>query len=249
MTESERPIEFSMAVLCYGADEEIVAWVEGLHHIFCQFAFRWEIVLVANQWAGQDPRAAEIAHELAARLPDVRVVAVPKEGGMGFDARSGLDACRGRYIGLIDGDGQCPMEAVFSCYAKIKSEDLDVVKTFRVSRRDGIWRGIVSKLFNRFFRLLFPGYLAMDGSPLQDVNAKPKILRREIYEQMKLSSDDWFLDAEMMIQAMQLGCRVYEVPIVFESLEERKSFVGLPTLWEFVSNLLRARFGKNSGPS
>ena len=128
----ETPVEFSIAVLCYRAEEEIIPFVENLHKIMSLFRFEWELLLVANFWPGTDDRTPEICQRLAERLPFVRVLAEPKEGAMGWDMRRGLDACRGKYIGVIDGDGQFPVEAIFSCFAKIKSDDFDLVKTYRV---------------------------------------------------------------------------------------------------------------------
>jgi len=78
----------------------------------------------------------------------VRYVAVPKQGGMGWDMKMGLDLCHGRFIGIIDGDDQYPMESIFSCFAKIKSDGVDFVKTYRVYRSDGLYRNIISRVYN-----------------------------------------------------------------------------------------------------
>src|SRR5437763_1627489 len=79
----------------------------------------------------------------------------------------------------------------------------------RVERGDGLSRRLVSALYNGVFRLLFPGF------PVRDVNGKPKLLTRAAYERLSLASDDWFIDAEIMIQARRLGLRVGEVETVF----------------------------------
>ena len=56
----------------------------------------------------------------------------------------------------IDGDGQFPVEAVFSCFAKINTGDFDLVKTYRAARADGFCRSFISTVYNRVFRILFP---------------------------------------------------------------------------------------------
>src|SRR4029453_9233462 len=119
----ESPVEFSIAVLCYRAEEEIIPFVENLHEIMSLFRFEWELILVANFWKGSKDRTPVIAQHLAEGWPNVRVLAEPKKGAMGWDMRRGLDACRGKYIGVIDGDGQFPVEAIFSCFAEIRSEE------------------------------------------------------------------------------------------------------------------------------
>jgi glycosyltransferase involved in cell wall biosynthesis len=232
----ETPIEFSIAVLCYRAEEEIIPFVENLHKIMSLFQFEWELILVANFWPGTDDRTPAICQQLAERLPYVRVLAEPKQGAMGWDMRRGLDACCGKYIGVIDGDGQFPVEGIFSCFAKIKSDDFDVVKTYRVERQDGPYRRLISAVYNWLFHLLFPR-----SSKLRDVNSKPKIMTREAYERMTLESKDWFIDAELILNCISLNLRIYEIPVEFHSLGARKSFVKPGAVWEFLKHMIEYR--------
>ena len=232
------PVEFSMAILCYRAGEAIIPFVENLHRIMSMFGIEWELVLVANFWPGTGDRTPDICNALAARLPHVRCIAEEKQGAMGWDIRRGLEACRGRYIGVIDGDGQFPVEAIFSCFAKIRSEDFDFIKTYRVVRADGLWRNLISSVYNWLFRVLFPAYRGYS-----DVNSKPKIMKREAFERMELLSDDWFADAEIMLNCLALKLRMYEIPVNFQSLSGRKSFVKPGAVFEFLRHLLAYRFG------
>lgn len=230
-------VEFSLAVLCYRAEDDIVPFVTRLHRIMSMFTEPWEVVLVANYWPDTADRTPAIVKSLAERLARVRVVAEPKQGGMGWDMKMGLDACRGRYIGIIDGDGQYPMESISACFAKIKVDDIDLVKSYRVYRSDGLYRNFISKVYNVAFTLLFPAYRG-----LRDVNSKPKMLKRDAYQRMELHSKDWFLDAELILEALRLRLRIYELPIQFSGLRGRKSFVQFQTIAEFVRNLIAYRW-------
>ena len=73
------------------------------------------------------------------------------------------------------------------------------------------------------------------------MNSKPKILTREAYARMDLTSDDWFIDAEIMIQARRLGLKVGEVPTGFLGLTGRRSFISMSAIFEFLANLARYR--------
>ena len=233
------PVEFSMAILCYQAGDAIVPFVENLHRIMSMFRIEWELVLVANYWPGTGDTTPAVCQALAGRLPHVRCISESKQGAMGWDMRRGLEACRGRYIGVIDGDGQFPVEAIFSCFAKIRSEGYDFIKTYRVKRADGWWRNVVSAIYQQFFYLLFPAYRGF-----HDVNSKPKIMTRDAFRRMELLSDDWFIDAEIMLNCLALGLRMYEIPVKFQSLgDDRKSFVKPGAIFEFSNHLLRYRFG------
>ena len=235
-------MEFSIAVLCYRAEEKIVPFIENLHKVMSLFRFDWELILVANFWEGSKDRTPEICRQLANRLPNIRVLAEPKQGGMGWDMRHGLNACRGKYIGITDGDGQFPVEAIFSCFAKIKSDEFDVVKTYRIQRHDGLYRRFISTVYNWLFRLLFRG-----SRRLRDVNSKPKIMTRAAYEKMSLQSDDWFIDAEMVLNYIDLNLRIYEIPVEFHSLAGRRSFVKPGAILEFLRHMLKRWVGSRSG--
>ena len=128
-----------------------------------------------------------------------------------------------------------PYIDIVRVYKKITKENLDFVKTYRVIRHDGIRRIIISFLYNAIFNILFPG---IDS---KDVNSKPKIIKSWVYKRMRLVSDDWFLDAEIMIQVRRLKLKIASIPSKFYKCNYRNSFVKLTTIFEFLANLLNAR--------
>jgi glycosyltransferase involved in cell wall biosynthesis len=229
--------DFSLVVLCYRSGKSIVPFVERLCQALSFCNLTWELILVGNYIEGSDDETPEVVNELAKTRPNIRTVVRPKVGMMGWDMRMGLNAARGEYIGVIDGDGQFPPESVVGCLLKAKLQNLDLAKTYRVRRDDGVYRRIISLGYNILFRLLF-------GLRIHDVNSKPKIIRRSKYELLRLESNDWFADAEIMIRAQQNGLTIGEVPVHFVSNDQRASFVRPTAIIEFASNLLKYRFGR-----
>jgi glycosyltransferase involved in cell wall biosynthesis len=197
----------------------------------------WEIVLVGNYWPQTEDKTPEIVKTLSEKLPNVRYIAHPKEGAMGWDMKAGLDACQGEYIGVTDGDGQFPLEIILASFARIKSGNFDLVKTYRAQRDDGLWRNVISYIYNLLFTVLFPKYRG-----LHDVNGKPKIIKKQAYEKMNLVSTDWFLDAEIMLKALELDLKIEEMPTKFLTLTERPSFIKFNAVIEFIGNLFAYRF-------
>jgi hypothetical protein len=61
---------------------------------------------------------------------------------------------------------------------------------------------------------------------------------------MNLKSDDWFIDAEIMLNVRDKNMSFYELPIEFYELEGRSSFVKPAAIWEFIKNLFTYRLGK-----
>lgn len=235
--EAGPDVEFSLVVLCYGAGLDAVPFVESIHRNLELLAVPWELVLVGNHWPGRADPTPAVVRELAGRLPRTRALTLEKQGGMGWDMRTGLAVCRGRYLGVIDGDGQFPVDSVLAALARMRAGGFDLVKTWRVARRDGVYRRFVSRVYNGLFRILFPAY---EGN---DVNSKPKLLTRELYRDLDLQSDGWFIDAEIVLGSLERRARISEVPIEFAALETRPSFVRAPAVLEFLSQLFAYRFG------
>jgi glycosyltransferase involved in cell wall biosynthesis len=192
----------------------------------------WELVLVGNYFADTGDKTPEVVADLAKRNPRIRAVIRVKEGMMGWDMKSGLKAASGKVIAVIDGDGQMPAEDVIRVYKKLKAGNLDLAKTFRAERDDGVYRKIISTVYNAVFQALFPGLNS------RDINSKPKVMTRSAYEKMDLRSDGWFIDAEIMIEARRMKFKIDEVETVFHSIESRPSFVKPLSILEFLGNLI-----------
>jgi hypothetical protein len=136
---------------------------------------------------------------------------------------------------VIDGDAQNPVDDVLRMYRRLKEAGVDVMKGRRIARFDGPYRRAVSIVYNLIFLVLFR------TRGVWDVNGKPKGLTRAAYEALDLKSDDWFIDAEMVLSARRRGLVVAELPVVFHRNEERASFVQPRAVLEFARNMARER--------
>lgn len=237
MEKKQNPlVELSVVILCYRAGESTREFV---NHTICALEsagiIDYELILVGNYLERSGDITPDIVKDIASKNLKIRYVADVKQGMMGWDMKSGLNLAAGNYLMVIDGDSQMPVEDLARVFLKIQKEKLDLVKVYRVKRGDDYWRKTISLIYNIFFHLLFPGLKA------RDINAKPKIFTREAYEKMHLVSDDWFIDAEIMIQARRLRLRVGEIPTIFLGLTGRRSFVHPRAILEFLKNLIRFR--------
>jgi glycosyltransferase involved in cell wall biosynthesis len=228
--------ELSVVVLCYRSGGAARSFVARLKKTLLDAGIdNYQLVLVGNYVAGSGDMTPDIVRELAAGDPRIVCSAVVKEGMMGWDLRSGLALATGQYLAVIDGDGQVLVEDLVRVYRLLRERGLDLAKTYRRQRGDGIKRKLFSLVFNGLFHVLFPGV------PARDINAKPKVLTRAAFERMTLQSTDWFIDAEILIQARRLGLRVGEVETEFLGLTGRRSFIKVAAVFEFLRNLLRYR--------
>jgi len=225
--------DLSVVVLCYQTGKNTETFVESIiKHFFSNNITNYELVLVGNYHPGKKDDTPEVLRLLAAKYAFVKFVAKPKQGMMGWDMRSGLEIASGNFIAIIDGDGQMPIDDIARVYKEIKSSDCDLVKTFRTKRGDGAWRRIISIVYNAIFILLFPGVF------YRDINSKPKIFSRSALNKLHLCSNDWFIDAEIMILARRHKLIIKEIPTNFFKLADRASYVKFSAIFEFIKNLI-----------
>lgn len=227
--------ELTAVVLCYRAGTELLRVIEPLHKQLSASGHESEMVLVANFWQGVDDPTPEIARAFAASYPNVVVISEPKQGGMGWDFRAGLRAATGERIVVIDGDAQNPTDDVLRMFRLMVETGSPVMKGLRIARYDGIYRRFVSTFYNLLFRAVF------GTTGLWDINGKPKGLTREAYEAMSLESSDWFIDAEIVLEAKRLDLHVGEMPVVFRRNDQRPSFVKPSAILEFLRNMTARR--------
>lgn len=226
--------DLSAIVLGYRSGESLVDVLEPLHSLLSEADVEFELVVVANYWPGRGDTTPDVARRFAERRPGTVVLAEPKAGAMGWDMKRGLAAASGDYLVVIDGDAQNPVEDVLRMYQAMRGRNVDVMKGRRTLRHDGTYRRFVSLGYNLLFRLLFR------TRGLWDINGKPKGLTRRAYETLELESDDWYIDAELVLKARAAGLRIAELPVEFMRNDQRASLVKPSAIWEFLVNMARS---------
>jgi glycosyltransferase involved in cell wall biosynthesis len=220
-------------VLCYRAGESIAKVVGPLRRELSESNVSHELVLVANTWPGDGDPTPDVVERY--RDGNTKIVKREKQGAMGWDMRSGLEAATGGILVVIDGDSQNPTEDVLRMYMLMRQSGVDVMKGVRIARFDGLVRRLISVVYNFLFRALF------GTTGLWDINGKPKGITRHAYELMDLRADDWFIDAEIVLEAKRNRLEIAEMPVVFRRNDDRDSFVRITSILEFIRNMLRYR--------
>jgi glycosyltransferase involved in cell wall biosynthesis len=218
---------FSIAIPLYNEEECVEkSVVEIVHGLDRDFGGAYELILVIN---GSRDRTSEICERLAAMYPAIRTVTAPVNLGYGGGIIEGLSAARGRYVGFMCGDGQISPEDLARAMREIGGGEWDLVKARRITRGDGVVRKLNSLCYNTLFRLIL-------GTSTRDINAMPKLWRREAAPLLDLVSTDWFIDAEIMVKARYRGLRVKEIPVHYLERVGGRSVVRISTVFQFLRN-------------
>jgi glycosyltransferase involved in cell wall biosynthesis len=224
----------SLIMPCYNEEESIPYSVPRLVQAFRRGNYRLQLITVDN---GSRDRTWDLIQQYAAEFPEVTPVRVQANVGYGHGIRQGIPPATASWVGTVAADGQVDPEDLVRLYeAAAATHGLILAKVRRRFRMDGFLRKIISVSYNAFVWTLWPKLGSLD------VNGQPRLMRREVLDAMKLASDNWLLDAEMLVKAHYLGVRVLELNVFARMRGNGLSHVRMSTCWEFFVHLVRMRF-------
>jgi glycosyltransferase involved in cell wall biosynthesis len=144
----------------------------------------------------------KIVDLLIQKHPELRVIRHGKNRKLGGALQSGFAAARKDWILYIDSD--LPIRMDDAAKAIPFAEQADIVVGWRKSRAESAWREFMSKVYNRMVRLIF-------NLHVRDVNFAFKLFRRSFLDQIVLTSEGSFIDAELLLKMKRQGARFAEV--------------------------------------
>ncbi len=161
-----------------------------------------EIIVVDNS----NDLTPKIAKALGAKVIKVR------KTGKGYAMKVGAKKAKGEILVFLDGDFTDPPQYIPKLLKKLKKYDLVLgarsLKSF--AKDDKFMRFIFKYLYGPIvisaFKLI--GW-PLNGDPL----AGFRVLRKETWQKLNLKYDDFRIETEMNLKALDLGLKIAEVPI------------------------------------
>ncbi len=165
-------------------------------------------LLVVND--GSRDRTAEIARQIAAQVPNVRVISHPVNRGYGAALKTGFAAARGELIGFLDADGTYPPEH----FPQLCREALKGAELVIGSRMAGAESGmpLVRKVGNFIFANMIS---ILGGQRITDSASGMRVFHRRILERIYPLPDGLNLTPIMSTRAIHEKIRMVEIPIPY----------------------------------
>lgn len=163
----------------------------------------YEIIVVDD---GSADASREILAHLQSHYPKhVRLVLHEANRGYGGALRSGFSACTKEWIFYTDGDAQYDPRQLADL-ASLASDQVDVVQGFKIKRHDPLHRIWIGKAYQKSMRTLF-------GLKIHDVDCDFRLIRRSVFERVKLTQNSGVICLEMMSKMQRAGVRFKEVGV------------------------------------
>lgn len=188
----------------------------------------YELVVVPNACSD---RTAEIVRSVAEGDPRIRVVENPR-GGWGLSVLTGLAAARGSMLCYTNSARTDPEHVVAVLDLSLRTGPC--LAKARRGGRGAPLREAGSWLYNLEGRLLF-------GIGARDVNGTPKVLSRDLFQELRLFSEGDLLDLELMAKVSRLDIPIVELPVEGFTRHGGRSSTNLKTAWAMYTGALKLR--------
>lgn len=205
--------------------------VERAHPVLRKLGLPFEILIVDD--ASTD-RTREIALELAAKYPEVRVITHAVNRKLGGAMKTGFAEARGEIVVYSDIDLPFDLAEIERALRLMDYLEADVLCGFRFDRtNEGPKRLVYSFAYNWLVRALFGVYV-------KDINFSFKVVRRRVLEAVTLESEGSFIDAELLVRAIRSGFKVFQMGVDYFPRVRGVSTLASPTvILKIVRELLR----------
>jgi len=161
-------------------------------------------VIVVND--GSKDETGEILDELTRLYPEhFRVVHHVVNRGYGGALRSGFAEATKDLVFYTDGDAQYDPGEVTELW-KALTDDVDWVNGWKISRSDPLHRIVIGRIYHHTVKTLF-------GLKVRDVDCDFRLMRRRIFDTVRLEKNSGVICLEMMKKFKDAGFRVAEVPV------------------------------------
>jgi len=142
--------ELSLVIPVYNGSRTIGPLVEHAAKIFGSTSF--EIVLVND---GSEDDSETVCAQLAEKFPqNVTFVHLSRNFGEHSAVLAGFTEARGRYIAVLDDDGQNPPEEVVRMLDELKRKNYDVVYGHYIEKKHSWFRNLGSRFNDRIATLM-----------------------------------------------------------------------------------------------
>jgi glycosyltransferase involved in cell wall biosynthesis len=199
---SSRPVGLSIFFPAYNDAGTIGSLVVQAVQVATRLTPDFEVIVVND---GSVDATQSIVDELARTYPQVRAVHHVRNRGYGGALRSGFAAARKELVAYTDGDGQYDPSEIEALWNRLTG-DVDMVTGYKISRSDPMHRLVIGRVYHHVVKLMF-------RLRVRDVDCDFRLMRREVFDRVKLERDTGVICLEMMRKVQDAGFRIVEVPV------------------------------------
>ncbi|MDD2807016.1 MAG: glycosyltransferase family 2 protein [Patescibacteria group bacterium] len=216
---------------CYNDKGTIATMVIEAKAVLEKLGVDYEIMVIED---GSSDGSRELLVDLEQKVENFRVIFHEKNRGYGEALRSGFRSATKDLIFYTDGDAQYDVKELPKLLSKMAPE-VDIVNGFKIKRSDPLHRIIIGYIYQYVIGFAFQ-------LPVKDPDCDFRIMRRRIFDRVKLRCNDGTVCIELVKRIDRAGFKFAEVGVshyfrtygksqFFNFRRIRKTIISLISLW------------------
>ena len=201
-SERHRPPGLSVFFPAYNDSGTIASLVITALRTAATLTPDYEVIVVDD---GSSDSTPQILEELARVYPRVRVVTHDANRGYGGALRSGFASASKEIVFYTDGDAQYDPSEMDVLWPRM-APGVDLVNGVKISRSDPWHRIVIGRIYHHTVKAMF-------GLRVRDVDCDFRMMRRSIFDRVRLEKNSGVICLEMMKKIQDAGFTIVEVPV------------------------------------
>lgn len=202
MNSVHRKSSLSVFFPCYNDSGTIQNLIEQTETLANEFTDDYEIIVIDD---GSSDGSREILNHLQAKHPSLRPIFHGRNLGYGAALQTGFKQARKDWIFYTDGDGQYDVNEL-KTLLPLMTDPVDIVNGYKIKRSDPWYRHVLGTLYGRLAKIIF-------RIRIRDVNCDFRLIRRRVFDAVKLESTSGAIGLEFIKKAELAGFNIAECPV------------------------------------
>lgn len=186
-------VSISVFLPCYNEQDNVERTVEKALAVLKKLNADFEVIIIDD---GSSDATGKIADGISGRDNRVKVVHHTTNLGYGAALQSGFKAATKKLVFYTDGDGQFDINEMPPLMPLM--EQYDIVTCYRLNRQDNLLRKLNGWAWTKLVCLLF-------NMKVRDIDCAFKLYKREIFDNIRMSSSGALIDTEILARAISKG--------------------------------------------
>jgi glycosyltransferase involved in cell wall biosynthesis len=226
------PLSLSVFFPAYNDSGTIASLVIRAIQTASKLTPNYEVIVVND---GSTDSTAQILDALGHVYPALRVVTHQVNRGYGGALRSGFSAAAKDIIFYTDGDAQYDPAEMELLWHQMEP-GVDLVNGYKISRSDPWHRIFIGRLYHHIVKMLF-------GLVVRDVDCDFRMMRRTIFDKVRLEKNSGVICLEMMKKIQDAGFKIVEVPVHhYHRAFGRSQFFNFPRIYRTAIDVMKLWF-------
>ncbi len=221
MDTEKKITEISLILPAYNEGENITTVLRDSVDYLNKTNRSWEIIVIDN--CSSDNTVKTVLN-FAASENRVRIIKHASNLLYSGSCNTGIQNATGKYVAIMDSDGQATAEDLEGFIYKLEKEDVNLVFGWRHDRHDPKARLVISFIFNILGKLWIQ-------FPFHDLNAGFRVFDRKFISVANINYRINMVNPELYVRAKKAGLKMTEIKIQHFERNKGKTSHNFVKIW------------------